>query len=421
LSSRLYGKGRFFVLLLCVFLSITGLMHAGGRRPSSPNEEIQFWHSMGTHEKEVLSSMVAEYNSGDRQPAVQAVFQGSDSDLFLNLMSQDKLPELVLLPVHYLNVLRERGIVADVSTFIPNRIRDDIDAKYWDSVSIEGGTYGVPFSFNSTILYVNQYLLRISGTRIYREPETWEEVEPILVKIRDNAEGKWGLFIPMEGIQHFIAFVESFTGKAVLNDQRLIVNSKEAVRAMTALQGFVYRQQFMPPKLTSAEAEQMFLSGNLGIVMGSSSRLVFTKSNLPYNLTVWGMPSPGQTPPIISGVCLAVTKEGIHRGRDIFQFIEFLISEDNAIKWHTRTGSPPLLNSTKESLDLLIFYEENPNYMTSIIEMEGGRVFAPPFDVFQADTITRRALERIMVGGEEPARILDELQRELDMLLLTAM
>jgi sn-glycerol 3-phosphate transport system substrate-binding protein len=376
---------------------------------------------MGTHEKEVLISLVGDYNRSEQQPAVQAVFQGSDSDLYLNLLSQDKLPDLVLVPVKYLKILRERGILADISTFIPNRMRDEINAKYWDAVSIDEGTYGVPFSFNSSILYVNQYLLRISGTRIYREPDTWEAIAPILVKIRDNTEGRWGLFVPMEGIQHLINFVESYTGKAVLQEQRLIVNSPEAIQAMTALQGFVYRQRFMPPKLTSSEAEQMFLSGNLGIMMGSSSRLVFTQSNIPYNLTVWALPSPESMPPIISGTCLAITSKGIGRGKEIFQFIDFMTSEDNAIKWHTRTGSPPLLNSAKGSLDLLIFYEENPNYMTSIIELEKGRIFTPRFDIFQVDTITRRALERIMVGGEEPARILNDLQRELDMLLLTAM
>jgi maltose-binding protein MalE len=176
LLQRFTGRGGLAGLLICTSVSIAIFLHAGGSRmyagggrKSPSSEDIQLWHSMGTHEKEVLISLVEDYNSSGQQPSVQAVFHGSDSDLYLDLLSQDKLPDLVLLPVKYLSILRERGIVADISTFIPNRMRDDINTKYWDAVSVDEGTYGVPFSFNSSILYVNQYLLRISGARIYRD------------------------------------------------------------------------------------------------------------------------------------------------------------------------------------------------------------------------------------------------------------
>jgi len=421
LSHRFHRYGMLCRVALFIPFFTASLLYAGGNRKTSETDGIQFWHSVGTYNKEVLISIVGDYNKTEQQPPVQAVFQGSDSELYLKLLSQEKLPHLVLIPVQYLQALRENGVLADAAPFIPNRTREDIDLKYWDAVSIDEGIYGVPFSFDSTILYVNQHILRISGTRQHSEPDAWEEIIPILAKIRDNTDERWGLYIPMESLQHFTAFVESYTGKAVQEDRKLVVNAPETLDAMTTLQNFVYRDRFMPPKLTSTEAEQLFLSGNLGILMGSSSQLVFTQTNLPYDLTAWGMPSPGDTAPIISGSCLAITSAGISRGRDIFQFIEYLINHENAIKWHTHTGSPPIQNSTKGSLDLLIFYEENPNYMTPIIELERGLVFAPRFDIYRVDGVIRRALDRIMVGGEEPARILNDLQRELDMLLLTTM
>jgi ABC-type glycerol-3-phosphate transport system substrate-binding protein len=174
----------------------------------------------------------------------------------------------------------------------------------------------------------------------------------------------------------------------------------------------------MPPKLTTDEADQLFLSGNLGILMESSARLVFTQTNLPYNLTVWSLPLADGQMPLSSGSCLAISTDGIGRGREIFDVIEHLTSFENTIQWHTHTGSPAILNSAKRSLDLLIFYEENPNYMTPIIDIERGRIFAPRFDLYAVDSIMKNALEKIMVSGEDPARVLDRAQRELDLMLL---
>jgi ABC-type glycerol-3-phosphate transport system substrate-binding protein len=240
-------------------------------------------------------------------------------------------------------------------------------------------------------------------------------------RIRDYAGGKWGLYIPMENLKQFIAYVEGYSGRRVLAEKRLTVNSPEAVAAMTALQDLVYRHEYMPPKLTSSEAEQMFLSGNLGLMMGSSSQLVFMQTNLPYNLTVWGLPFTGASPHNGTGSCLAVTSEGIKRGRDVFSIIEHLVNYQNAIEWHTHTGSPAILNSARNSLDLLIFYEENPNYLTPLIELERGLIFAPRFDAYGLNSLMRSALDRIMIGGEDPARILDETQAQIDVLLLVSM
>jgi ABC-type glycerol-3-phosphate transport system substrate-binding protein len=415
---RLSRKRAPYICLLLILLT-AGPILAGGNRKGSDSDTIQFWHSVGTQNKNVLVSLIDGYHESDQQTTVQPVFQGSDRDLYLKLLSQENPPELILLPLEYLHTLREEGIIADISPFIPNRLKGEIDQGYWDSLRIDESIYGVPFSFDTTILYVNQNILSISGSRRDREPATWNDILPIIRRIRDYTDEKWSIFVPMDTIQHFAAFVESYSGRPLLGELELNVNSPEAIDAITTLQNFVYRQEFMPPKLTSDEADQLFLSGNLGILMESSARLVYTQSNLPYNLTVWSMPLADELSPLSFGSCLAVSTNGIKRGREIFSVIEYLTNFESAVQWHTHTGSPAILNSAKSSLDLLIFYEENPNYMTPIIDIERGRIFAPRFDIYGVDTIMRKALDNIMVSGEDPFRILDGAQRELDLLLLS--
>jgi sn-glycerol 3-phosphate transport system substrate-binding protein len=409
------------VAFLLLFLCSSSLLFAGGNKRAEKEQSISFWHSVGSHNKTILSSMVDGFNDRGRQQQVNPVFQGSDEDLYLKLLAQENMPDVVLLPLEYMQILRDRAIITDISPHISDSMAEDIEEKYWEALIIDEGTYGVPFSFHSSLLYVNQHVLRISGNRLEREPGSWEAFVPILQKIRDNTDGKWAIHIPMENLNHFITYVESYSGKKIVEEQRLTVFSPETVSAMKTLQDLIFRYQVMPPKLTSTEADQLFLSGNLGIRMAKSSSLVYTQKNLPYNMTVWNLPSSPEIPPHVSGSCLAVTSSGLKRVRDVFKFIEYLLNYENSIKWHTHTGSPPIHRSARESIDLLIFYEENPNYMTSIISLERGTVFAPRYDYYSIDAVMRSALDRIMINGEDPHSILEELQQELDLMIIPSL
>ncbi len=403
-----------------IFLSLATFFHlsAGSREQRSTKAEIQFWHSVGTYNKEILNSMIDTYNKSQKGIIVRGAFQGNEEDLYLKLNSKENLPDLALIPVHYVRTLQKNNIIVDISASISNRQMEDIPQKYWESVRLDGDVYGVPFSFNTNLLFINQHILRISGTWREPEPATWDEIFTLAQKIRDNTSGRWSIFIPMETLTHFISFVQSFSGKPLFQQQRLVVNSEDAIRAMSTLQEFVYTHDFMPPKITMSEGEQIFLSGKLGIMMAPSSILVRIQTNLPYNLTVWNLPTANEVNPTITGTCLVLTQSAGKKQRETFKFVEYLSDFENAIKWHTHTGSPAILSSVKSSLDLLIFYEENPNYMTPIIETEKGTIFTSPFDYFTVNTIMKSALERIMLGGEDPRTILNSVQTELDSLKL---
>ena len=125
-------------------------------------------------------------------------------------------------------------------------------------------------------------------------------------------------------------------------------------------------------------------------------------------------PSMGTGWSSVFGTCLAIVRSNAKREREAFKFIEYIVDYEQAIKWHTHTGNPAIRSSVKKSLDLLIFYEENPNYMTSVIELESGRVFTPSFDYFSVSDVIKNALEEIMVNKEDPEAVLNRAQNTID-------
>lgn len=405
---RIHG---LIIYLLLIFIPL--LSYPGGGKTDKQKEELKFWHSTGTYNKEALNSLLESFNKENKGMVVKGVFQGSEEDLYLKLLSQETLPDIVQIPVQYIRLLQEKNLIIDISSLIPHKLKDDIPVKFWESVEVNKGIYGMPFSYGTYILFVNQHILRISGTPQEKEPDTWKDISDIAVKIRDNTKNKWGVFIPLEKLTQFISFVESYSGKSIYHDNKLVVDSGEVISAMVFLQKMVYQDKLMPQKITMGEGEQMFLSGNLGLMLSSSSMLVYSESNLPYDLNVWHLPINGKVKPTITGTSLSIIRSNPKREAEAFKFIEYITNYDSAIKWHTHTGNPAIRTSVKDSLDLLIFYEEHPNYVASVIEMEEGKIFNPEFDFIKAEKVMKKALEEIMINGENPEKVLQKAQEEL--------
>lgn len=402
-------------ILMVLFISTPSAYSKKRDTPHKKNE-LRFWHFIGTYNKNILISSINTFNETNRLTLVKGIFQGNEEDIYLKLLSRENLPDIVQIPVHFLPTLKEKDYLADITSLITNKLKGDISEKFWNSVSIQERIYGIPFLYSVNILFVNQHMLRISGVKQEKVPLTWDDIITITGKIKQNPRNKWAVFIPIDTMTQFISFVQSYTGKAVIQDGRIIIDTDEITAAMAFLQNLVYQYEIMPPKISVDEGVALFLSGNLGIMLASSSILVYTESNLPYDMNVWHLPSHKNIPPVVTGSCLVILKSNPKREREAFKFIEHLIDYDNAITWHTHTGNPSIRTSVKESLDLLIFYEDNPNHMASTIELEKGEIYNPVVGYMDVNKIIKKALEEIMINGEDPDKILSEAQAEINKL-----
>jgi len=409
------------ILFTAVLILLTSNIGFPSGRKKEPEgvQELKFWHSFGTYTKDALNSLITSFNSEQKQVRVTAVFQGNEQSLYQALVSAgENLPDIIHVPVQILPLLREKGYITDLNSYLSRDLVNDIPDKFWRSVTINRKVYGMPFSYNVWLLYVNQNFLRISGIREQKEPESWEEVFSLALKIKQNTKGKgkWPLFIPIESMIQFISFVESYTDKIILDDGKINLAGDEVVRAMKFLQSLVYEHELMPSKITIYEGQNLFLSDNIGIMLAPSSMLVYTQSNLPYDLNLWKLPYSGMTRPVVSGACLSLIKSEHKKEEQAYRFIEYLLQFENAIKWHTHTGSPAIRKSVRDSLDLLIFYEENPNYTIATTELEKGKIFNPSFDYFLYNQIITEAIEEIMINKKDPTQVLNAAQKKIDTL-----
>jgi len=108
------------------------------------------------------------------------------------------------------------GNLYRLEELIPRTIRDDIEPSSFNAVRWEGSDYGVPYSANLVILYVNRALL--AAASIAEPPATWDE---LLAAARElTRDGVSGLALPfgqLEGIggltSHWIILLQQAGGR----------------------------------------------------------------------------------------------------------------------------------------------------------------------------------------------------------------
>lgn len=97
----------------------------------------------------------------------------SAPDVF-NLAGQDKLP-----------IYAKQGALADITDLVKSsKLYDEIDQKVWDSVTVDGKIYGVPFEVGTgTVTYIRKDWLDRVGLK---EPTTYDEFINMLKAFKEQ-------------------------------------------------------------------------------------------------------------------------------------------------------------------------------------------------------------------------------------------
>ncbi|SCK23862.1 ABC transporter substrate-binding protein [Streptomyces sp. WMMB 322] len=132
---------------------------------------------------EVNKALVAEWN--ERNPSVKVRYvQGaweSVHDQLLTSFEGGEAPDVIHDEAGDLTDFAHGGYLADLRPLLPEDLKSQISQANWDTATIAGGIYGVPFLHDPRVLIANRELLEKSGVRMptVRRPWSWEEFEDV--------------------------------------------------------------------------------------------------------------------------------------------------------------------------------------------------------------------------------------------------
>lgn len=421
-------KSKYSIIGLIILLGAAFiLVFCGGRSEKAPLQ-LTFWHSMSIYQGNVLYDLINQYNEEHKDVVINPVFQGLYPDMkakLLNAIKTDNPPDIAQVAIEYLDIFIQNGSIQPITEYIPEEDKNDILDQFWRCVSRKLEVYAYPFNISVQVLYYNKDAFEEAGLNPEKPPKTWDEVIEYAKKLTKDFDGdgiidQWGVLVSVEGVFGFTPLIRQLGGE-VLNEDRTkaMFNNEKGVRVMNLLQDMIYKYRVMPSKWSLFEGTNAFLQGKIAMGPITSAGIKFAEENLPWKLGIAPLPYIENKSVLLGGAGLVVLSDSYNEYKQSLDFIRWLSSKENTIRWHKETGYLPLRKSAIESVELKSFYKEHPNYKVALDQL--GYARPPDFTPYlpQIDQILRFAIDEILINKKEPKIILDIAAEKINELLAT--
>lgn len=171
------------------------------------------------------------------------------------------------------------------------------------SVLVDGKKMGVPFWFETQVLYYRKDLLKAAG---YSEPpKTWEEFREMAKKTTDPKQNIYGAGIGFGNSNSDAewlvrCFLWAHGSYEFDEDGSVIINSPETVKALQIMKDIFLKDKSTPPSATNWDD-----SGNNKAFLSGQSTFVFNTGSIANALI-----NKGENPELLANLGLATIPEG---------------------------------------------------------------------------------------------------------------
>ncbi len=405
--------------------------------------EIQWWHAMSGALGEKLAKLAADFNAGQKDYEVKAIYKGSYAETMTGAIAAFRArqhPHIVqvfevgtatmmaakgaVYPIHEL--MAEAGEPFDPKSYLPAVV------GYYTTA--DGRMLSFPFNSSTPVMYYNKTAFEKAGLDPNAPPATWPEVEAAAKKLQ--AAGypcgfttQWPSWIQVENWsawhdQPLGTLENGFGGLGT----ELVIKKTKLVEHVAAL-GEWQKTKIFDYGGRRGDSDPKFFNQQCPIFLASSAAYAAVKANakdfawgigkLPYWPHVQGAPQNT----IIGGASLWVLKG--HKPEEykgVAKFFSFLSSPEVQAWWHQETGYLPITPAAYALTKKQGFYEKNPGTETAILQMTNKPPTANSkglrFGNFvQIRDIIEEELEAVFQGKKSARDALDSAARRGNELL----
>ncbi len=311
---------------------------------------IQFWHPFTGGIEEELTRLTEEFNNQSEFVTVELVYQGSYNDLETKLLASEKSGSLPTLSVAYSTWDGLRDSFANLESYKDvegyELNWDDFVPSFLDEVKTDDGViYGVPFNKSTEVLYYNKDLY--SQANITTEPSTYEELFEVSKTIKDET-GVTG--VGFDSLSGYLASSLS------ANDLPWMVDGEFQFQDQSVVDNVTLYQDAVNAGYARTAGEDNYLSGPFGsekvaMYAGSTAGKAFVASAVDGKFEWGAMPYPNETA-VQQGTNIVVYDTASSEEKmAAWQFISFLMQEENVVDFAIATGYIPVTNAALESDD----------------------------------------------------------------------
>ncbi|WOQ69407.1 sugar ABC transporter substrate-binding protein [Microbacterium limosum] len=162
-----------------------------------------------------------------------------------------------------------QGYLVPLDDVVSEEDRADFLPHTLDTVSYDGGLYGLPYMVHNTVLYYRTDLFEAAG--LEEPPTTWDEYREYARILTDRDAGIWGTIIPGkqdgEVATRFQTFVKQTGSDIAAEDGAPTIDTPQALEAFDMMTAIQFEDQSSPPGLHDiTEIQGQFLEGKVAMV-----------------------------------------------------------------------------------------------------------------------------------------------------------
>ncbi|MGV3549386.1 extracellular solute-binding protein [Rhizobium sp.] len=273
-----------------------------------------------------------------------------------------------------IDMLAERKLVTPLKPLIAAE-KDWESLGYTPSIlslgSVNGEPYCMPFTIAIKSIYYNLDLVKRAGGDPDNLPKTWEDVIALQRKIQTLGGGISGLYADYYFDNNFTfqSMIQTQGGENVGPDGKVAFGGKEGLQALKWLQGF---GEAGMTDMTNRQAYQAFASGTLGILVASSSQIVYlqktSEGRFPMKVVAFPRAPNGKVPGGGASVMIHA-KEG-EKLKAAWDFAKFVTGPIGSTLMVQKDGYLPGNNLViNDPLYLKSFYEQNAAQRAMVEQM----------------------------------------------------
>ncbi len=346
--------------------------------------EIAFWHAMGGELGVVVDELVARYNDSQDAVHVTATYQGSYDDTYnallaafdtgtepniiqnFDLASQTMFDTGRLVPAHEL--MAADGF--DDSIFVP---------AVKDYYSDQEGMVAMAFNSSTPILYYNVDMFEELGLDAPSQDMTFSEFTALCDEIQAGGTeycvtfGQVGWYFEQILANSGGLYFNNDNGRTARASEA-VFNEGQGVEVFTFLSGLLADGYAPNLGKTWTDTDAAFHAEQAAMIFDSTSGALGMQEGGDFTVGTTYIPhsdSSDRNGVVIGGAALwLLDAEDDVINAAAWDFMKFMAQPDQQVTWHTGTGYFPVRTDIVDNAELEAFWEENPNFVTAIHQLE---------------------------------------------------
>ncbi len=409
-----FKKKSIGILAATVLLSLASCVdktnssqNGGNSSQSDSKVTIEFWHTMGKANQDILEEMIKSFNKLYPNIEIkQSSAAGGYDDLqtlILKNVRQGTLPTMAFCyPDHVAEYLSagNGGIVTDLSSFINDSEigftkeegshtdengkevygKDDFVKTFWEEGSnyTKEGVYSVPFAKSTEALFYNKDVFDENGWEV---PQTWDQMWALCEEIKAaypevtplGYDSDSNLFISLceqmdipftsaTGSTHYL--FDNTKAKAMVTDLK-----EKYDKGYFITKGSTGNNTYTSTKFTSQEL-MMSIGSTGGTTYQQTSNFTVGVAETPaYDLTKKAVISQG---PSICFFNSTGNKSSTAQLRAAWQFYKFISSAENSTLYSVSTGYQPVRTSSYQTETYKKYSSDTSNLLSQVAKVSSG-------------------------------------------------